>query len=345
MVSLVPSTAFRVNGVTNRVFDYDGYRRFGPKNSAKIPKVFNSPVDDIFQWQAAEKFLPATHTDAQPVSSIKAAPGPQPISKKMKRDNLPPPIKTKFNDRVPTPRLGTQKAGWGKPVPLLGLTKEQAIKVKSNMVSKGVTKKTVDKMTAFRNKTVQSSAVPGRYFSDQAAWIAAAVANQELKQFRLDPYSSNWDIVDQVGSIVSTGLSYVNPILGMVAGPAIEGIAQLATQAAKNNVFEGSMGLGSNENIADFKRYAKFMEENPDLAITQDEWKAYDDKLQEYEGKGSSCKKTTITPEMLGDQTLEEFMEENGVKKAIAPEKPKSRGSARAPTQEEIDALKNARIQ
>lgn len=326
-----PSTmkSVRMDGVTNKVFDYETFeklRRSG-QGRAKVP-----------MW---EDF--AFVKDVSPRNSV-IAPGR--VSKKFSRPNAPPAIKTNLSPNIPRPPLGAQKAGWGKPVPLLGLTKEQAAKVKSTMVSKGITKNTVQKMSSFRNKTVQSSAVPGRYFSNQAAWIAAAVAQQELQQYRLDPYNPVWGVVDQVGSIVSTGLSYVNPILGAIAGPAVEGIAQLASQAAKNNAFEGTMGLGSNENIADFKRYAKFLEDNPDIVITQDEWKAYDDQLQAYEGKGSSCKKFTITPEMLGDQTLEEYMAENGIKPVgPPPEKPKSRGSTRAPTKEEEDAVKDIRLQ
>lgn len=335
--TLNPFQNVRTDGVTRRVFDYNTYRR-SPQSAKRIPQVFNPVMPDLSeQWKAAEAFLPG--------SAVPKTPTRAKVSKKFSRPNPPPAIRTDLPAKIPRPPLGAQKSGWGKPVPLLGLTKEQASKVKSTMVSRGVTKNTVDKMSSFRNRTVQSSAVPGRYFSDQAAWIAAAVANQELKQYRLDPTNQNWDIVDQVGSIVSSGLSYVNPVLGMVAGPAIEGIAQLASQAAKNNVFEGAMGLGSNENIADFKRYAKFLEENPDISITQDEWKAYDDQLQAYEGKGSSCKKVRITPEMLNGQTLEEYMADNDVKPAgPPPAKPKSRGSTRAPTKEEEEALKNARL-
>jgi hypothetical protein len=242
------------------------------------------------------------------------------------------------------PGLGIQKSGWGKPVPLLGLTKEAASQIKSSLQSKGITKSIVKNMDGFRNRTVDSFSIPGRFFSDQTAWMAAAEAQQELQKYRLQPEDPAWEFVDQIGSVVSTGLNYINPLLGALAGPAIEGIAQLATQAAKNNAFEGTMSLGSKEDVADFQRYAKWLEENPDIVgITLEEWKQYDNKLKEYNGEGGSCQR--ITPAMLGGLTVEEYMKQNGVSPAGAPpEKPKSKGSNRAPTKEEEEALKNLRL-
>lgn len=246
-------------------------------------------------------------------------------------------------ERVPRIPLGTERSGWGKPVPLLGLTKDQATKIKSTMKSRGVTKNTVKNMTAFRNNSVPSVSVPGRFFSSQAAWMAAAEAQQELKKYRLDPMNPLWEVADQAGSIVGTGLSYINPILGALAGPVVEGISQLATQAAKNNVFEGAMSFGSKQDIADFERYAQFLKDNPDIVgITFDDWKQYDVKNQEY--AGGSCQKIQLSEEELGGKTVEEYMKEQGITPAVAPEKPQSKGSARLPTAQEQKDLENIRL-
>lgn len=343
----------RKDGVTKKEFDYGKY----------IGQVTGAPYESRWtgnRFENGTQFLDlagSMKSTATPKAAIngKAAwmdtkappPGVEPVKPSVQASGKKSGIQAKQPLRIQTrPELGAQKSGWGKPVPLLGLTKDQATKMKSQIKSRGVTKNTVKDMTAFRNRTVNSAAIPGRFFSDQAAWIAAAAAQQELQQFRLNPQDPAWGAVDQIGSIVSTGLSYINPILGALGGPMVEGIAQIATQAAKNNVFEGGMNLGSNEYVADFKRYAKFLEDNPDIVgITFDEWKKYDDQLQAYNGAGSQCQKLKITPEMLGDQTLEEYMAENGIDPSgPAPEKPKSKGSNRPPTKEEEEALKNARL-
>jgi hypothetical protein len=238
---------------------------------------------------------------------------------------------------------GIEKSGWGKPVPLLGMTKQQAEQVVSSIKSRGVTQNTVKNMNAFRNNTVPSTSIPGRFFSSQAAWMAAAEAQNELRQYRLDPTSPAWEFVDQAGSIVGTGLSYINPLLGALAGPAVEGIAQLATQAAKNNVFEGSMGFGSKQDVSDFQQYTQFLKDNPDIVgITLDDWKQYNNKLQE--ATGGSCQQIQLTEAELAGQSVEDYMKTQGINPSgPEPEKPKSKGSSRQPTQAELDALAGIR--
>jgi hypothetical protein len=242
--------------------------------------------------------------------------------------------------------LGTTRSGWGKPVPLLGLTTTQQKQIKSRVQSRGVTKNVVKDMTAFRNRTVPSASIPGRFFSDQAMWIAAAEAQRELQKYRLNPEDPNWEIADQVGSIVSTGLNYINPVLGALGGPLIEGISQLASHAAKNNVFEGSMGFGSNENIADFKRYADYvaqMEKEGYFGLKFDDWKKWDTAMKAYNNEGGSCQK--ITQDMLGGLTLEEYMKQNGVDPAgPPPEAPKGEKQRELTAQEQQD-LKDIRLQ
>jgi hypothetical protein len=154
----------------------------------------------------------------------------------------------------------------------------------------------------------------------------------------MDPGNPLWGVVDGVGSIVSSGIGFVDPLLGAIARPAIEGITQLAGQAGKNNVFEGYSGLGSKEDTDDFKRYAKFLEDNPNLSITMDAWKEYDDKVND---KHLSCQKVTITEDMLNGQTVEEYMAARGIEPAQDPAKPTSLGSTRQPTKAEEEALKN----
>lgn len=262
--------------------------------------------------------------------------GPSAIQKK-------PPMKY---TSVPKPELGTTRSGWGKPVPLLGMTKDQQRQIKSRVQSKGVSKSVVKNMTAFKNRTVSSSSIPGRFFSDQAMWIAAAEAQRELQKYRLNPEDPNWEIADQVGSIVSTGLNYINPILGALAGPLVEGVAQLATQAAKNNAFEGTMGFGSNENISDFKRYADYvaqMEKEGYFGLKFDDWKKWDTDMKAYNNEGGSCQK--ITKDMLGGLTLEEYMKENGIDPAGPPPVAPKGEKQRQLTKDEEEALKNLRIQ
>ena len=250
------------------------------------------------------------------------------------------------NASVPKPTLGTTRSGWGKPVPLLGLTKNQQKQIMSKVQSKGVSKSVVKNMTAFKNRTVSSSSIPGRFFSDQAMWIAAAEAQQELQKYRLNPEDPNWEIVDQVGSIVSSGLNYINPILGAIAAPVIEGITQIATQAAKNNAFEGTMGLGSNEDISDFKRYTEYvaqMEKEGYFGLTFDAWKKWDTEMKAYYNEGGSCQK--ITQAMLGGLTLEEYMKENGINPAGPPPTAPKGEKQREVTKQEEEDLKNVRLQ
>ena len=212
------------------------------------------------------------------------------------------------------PQLGVTRSGWGKPVPLLGLTKKEQQQMKSTFQSKGISKNVVKNMTAFKKRTVPGASIPGRFFSDQAVWFAASQAQQELQKYRLDPEDPNWEIASQVGSIVSTGLSYINPILGAVAGPLVEGIAQLAKQGAKNNIFEGGYSFGSNEDQANFKTYAAYVEQlgkEGYSPVTFDEWNKYNEEMKVYNNAGGSCQ--IITPDMLGDLTVEEYMKQNGI--------------------------------
>lgn len=107
-----------------------------------------------------------------------------------------------------------------------------------------------------------------------AAGIAGQALKQSLEQYRINPNSDVWRGFDLAGNIVSTGLYTVNPYLGAIAAPIIEGIGHIATNAAKNNIFEGNIGM-STEDQNLFPVYGKFLSEHPNRSVTFDEWKKW----------------------------------------------------------------------
>lgn len=186
------------------------------------------------------------------------------------------------------------------------------------------TKRVGNKSFVMKNKGTQPS-IAGRMFANQAAWLAASAVEGALIEKRtldadMDDY---YDIVDQVKSVVGAGVSYINPLLGMIAGPVLEGISQFASETAKSGNVEGTANLfkrGEEELFAKYVEYVKKLEAQDKTwkgGLTFDRWKEWYTSNDQAEEEGGSCQR--ITEEMLGGQSIEEFMAQQG----IPEEKPK----------------------
>jgi hypothetical protein len=197
------------------------------------------------------------------------------------------------------------------------------------------------KMVGNKKLTLKSSgthkAITGRYFADQAAWMAAgAVENALLEKRSLDEgMDEYWNIADQIKSVVGMGATFINPLLGAVAGPVIEGLLQWGDAFAKNT--PGGMlvpGLDQKEGTytKNYREYLDNAAKNNQPAASYKDWKEWKQKTEEYEKasdekakeeEGGSCQ--IITETMLDGMTIEEFMEQEGIemeKEKVPPPPP-----------------------
>lgn len=214
---------------------------------------------------------------------------------------------------------GVYKTGYKQPpIALPGMTPALQRKLKADARVKTVLKSLESEM----RKPGGVGAIPGRFFAEQGLWLAAGKAHDMLLENRpvIEGMDTAFQVSQQIGSVVGSGLMYVNPVLGALAGPVIEGITQLALVTAKNNQVGGSMNL--NTDPAEFKRYVDFVTEMEKQnktwkgGITFDRWKEYDTakKQETEEEEGGSCQ--VVTQAMLGDLSIEEYMEQAGIPKA-----------------------------
>lgn len=210
------------------------------------------------------------------------------------------------------------------------------------------------KMVGNKKLVMKSSgthkAVTGRYFADQAAWMAAgAVENALLEKRSLDEgMDEYWNIADQIKSVVGMGATFINPLLGAVAGPVLEGVAQVAAEVAKSGNVEGTANLfkrGEEELFAKYVEYVKKLEAQDKTwkdGLTFDRWKEwYTSNNPDEEEEGGSCQ--IITEAMLDGMSIEEFMAQEGIPKETEKPPPKEPEMVRmSATAEENKAIEDA---
>jgi hypothetical protein len=209
-------------------------------------------------------------------------------------------------------------------------------------------------MVGNKKLTLKSSgihkAITGRYFADQAAWMAAgAVENALLEKRSLDEgMDEYWNIADQIKSVVGMGATFINPLLGAVAGPVMEGVAQVAAEVAKSGNVEGTANLfkrGEEELFAKYVEYVKKLEAQDKTwkdGLTFDRWKEwYTSNNPDEEEEGGSCQ--IITEAMLDGMSIEEFMAQEGIPKETEKPPPKEPEMVRmSATPEENKAIEDA---
>jgi hypothetical protein len=204
--------------------------------------------------------------------------------------------------------VGRMRGGYSlPPIELPGLSKPQiqAIKVAA-------------KKSGFKpNRSVgniktpggfNQKAVPGRAFSSQGAWMAAAMASDQLMNARnVDQENQQfWEIADQIKSVVSMGATiFGGPVVGAITDVITGGIAAIVERNKK----EG-------ERIVEYERYMDELKKQGKGGVTFSAWDKWDKEKagkeeEEEEDEAVLCQ--TVTEDMLNGQTLEEYMASEGV--------------------------------
>jgi len=245
------------------------------------------------------------------------------------------------------PKATAQKGGTGiyrsgynlPPVALPGMTPEVLKRFKSSSKVTSLMKKM--KASTLAKTKAMSKSVPGRFYASAAAWAAAGAAHDALLSNRVvdENMEDFWNVADQIKSVVSTGAMYINPLVGALVQPLLEGITQLAAASAKSNAFEGTSSPLGNISKVDFEEYVKYLREleaKNQGGVTFDQWKAWRTKQAEQEG--GSCQ--IVTEEMLQGKTVEEYMAEKGISPATPIEAPKT--TPLKPTEKEQEDIEEA---
>lgn len=216
--------------------------------------------------------------------------------------------KYKVDTTLKSKGTGVQKSGYQlPPIKLPGMTPEK--------------KKKVEEVVRFMSATQQLNKVAPPKTEEEIfrrnqnafkgiASIVGPTILEEVANLVPGRRRDASNALQQFSSIASfiPGIGQYAYLMGAIGGPLMDLIIAAAEAAAKNNAVPGVMNAP-----ADLEEYAKFLNENKDANITIEEWREYKKQLEEYEKRqsGAMCRK--ITPEMLGDMTLEEFAAQAGL--------------------------------
>ena len=235
------------------------------------------------------------------------------------------------SNRQPARGVGISKSGYQlPPVALPGLTNKERLRLKATS-SGAITKYKGNQSLKNRLNSSSGKAVPGRSFSQEALWQASGVSQQLLNQQLLSQQQQQgsgegWDPTDLITSVVSTGASFINPLLGAVAAPVVGLISGAIKSEQEKNRQEI---LKSAETGCDTLKMPKGYDSRFDYGDPNLDLR-YRKYLQCLEAKkeldkdaaAAKCQKVEVTPEMLESvdrdgnpltQTIEEFMKDRNI--------------------------------
>lgn len=221
------------------------------------------------------------------------------------------------------PRQGNRgvQQGWAgaKPVPLPGMAADKV-------------KKIIKKIPPSKMKKAISDSMGGRgvgAFGGIASIIVPQLLDEVARAVpgRRTDASSIMNVLGTVGAFMPGGQWL--PIIASLGGPIIDIIIAAAEAAAKNNVVAGTMTVQ-----ADMKDYADYVAQPGNELVTYDEWKQYLEKKSAQE----KAKCTPITRAVLGNLSLDDFLQKNEIERETAAATKKADPSVtRQPTKEEQD--------
>jgi hypothetical protein len=237
------------------------------------------------------------------------------------------------SNRQPARGVGISKSGYQlPPVALPGLTNQERLRLKATS-SGAITKYKGNQSLKNRLNSSSGKAVPGRSFSQEALWQASSVSQQLLNQQLLSQQQQQgpgegWDPTDVIASVVSAGASFINPLLGAVAGPVvglISGAIKSGQEKERQEILKSAeTGCDTLKPREGYNPYA-----NIDGRATYEDIQ-YGKYLKCLEAKkeldkdaaAAKCQKVEVTPDMLEyvdrdgnpvTQTIEEFMKDRNI--------------------------------